>query len=150
MAWRRNRKTGGWFEVPDEPTDTNGYMNQKIRQEAKPIKTNQTLTERIDALENEIESAKTRKQVLDILDKNNIPYKDQTEFDRFNSASKTKELDVIMDDGFRRIYYLKNRGYIFQKRKKIEEVLNGKKRKIPINETTYAIVNDYDLKTTKR
>lgn len=32
MAWLRNKKTGGWFEIPDEQLDTNKYMNQKIKQ----------------------------------------------------------------------------------------------------------------------
>lgn len=31
MAWLRNKKTGGWFEIPDEQLNTNDFMNNKIR-----------------------------------------------------------------------------------------------------------------------
>lgn len=35
MAWLRNKKTGGWFEIPDEKLDTNKYMNDFIKQKGK-------------------------------------------------------------------------------------------------------------------
>lgn len=37
MAWLRNKKTGGWFEIPDEQLDTNKYMNDKIRNKVNII-----------------------------------------------------------------------------------------------------------------
>lgn len=35
MAWLRNRKTGGWFEIPDDKLNTNQYMNNIIRQKRR-------------------------------------------------------------------------------------------------------------------
>ena len=156
MAWRRNKKTGGWFEVPDEPIDTNGYMNQKIRQEAKPkntAKTKQTLTERIDSLEKGIEEAKTKNQVLDLLNKNQIPYKEIKDSSVYldDKTPKTKALDVEMDEGFRRIYYSRfDKGYILQKRQRVDYQDTGKKKKVLINENTYTTLPEYKTIVTRR
>ena len=40
MAWLRNKKTGGWFEIPDDKLDTNKYMNSFIRQKTNNCKKN--------------------------------------------------------------------------------------------------------------
>ena len=40
MAWLRNKKTGGWFEIPDDKLDTNKYMNGFIRQKTNNSKNN--------------------------------------------------------------------------------------------------------------
>lgn len=40
MAWLRNKKTGGWFEIPDDKLDTNKYMNSFIRQKTNNSKNN--------------------------------------------------------------------------------------------------------------
>lgn len=38
MAWLRNKKTGGWFEVEDDKVKANDYMNKKIRGGKRTIK----------------------------------------------------------------------------------------------------------------
>ena len=149
MAWLRNKKTGGWFQVPDEELkkETNQYMNDKIRAKGK------TETERIDSLKDAVESATSRKQVLDILNKNKIKYRETEPVEWLieRGDPKTKALDIEMDDGFRRIYYSKyDKQYILQERKKMTLIPNGKKRKVPINEGVYEWIDDYDTKIEKR
>lgn len=48
MAWFRNKKTGGWFEIPDEQLDTNKYMNNKIRNGISKVEFTQ---EELDAID---------------------------------------------------------------------------------------------------
>ncbi len=135
--------------MPDENTEksTNQYMNEKIRAKGK------TITERIDSLENDVETAKTRNQVLDLLKKNQIPYKEIKDSSVYmdDKTPKTKALDVEMDDGFRRIYYSRyDKKYIFQKRQRVDYQSTGKTKKVLINENTYTTLPDYKTVVTKR
>lgn len=109
-----------------------------------------SITQKIDSLESEIENAKTSSQVLDILRKNDISFKrnEPMESDR---VPKTKNLDVEMDEGFRRIYYSPyDKKFILQKRQRVDYIPNGKKRKILINDNTYTTIDDYETRVTSR
>ena len=104
MAWLRNKKTGGWFEIPDDKLDTNKYMNSFIRQNGGLTKKDKEITAGYAANESSY-------AINDLLrqDKDISQYKQTIDKLDNNMEKVTKPLTVYrtVNDGF-----LKNSTFI--------------------------------------
>lgn len=101
-------------------------------------------------IKKQIEGCNSKKQVLDILNKNKIQYKLDNEMIKTlidNGCAKTKALDLWVDE-ITRIYYSKlDKCYIVQKWNKYKRVYTGNKRVIPTCYGNTTEIDDYvDIK----
>lgn len=101
-------------------------------------------------IKKQIEGCNSKKQVLDILNKNKIQYKLDNEMIKTlidNGCAKTKALDLWVDE-ITRIYYSKfDKCYIVQKWDKYKRVYTGNKRAIPTCYGNTTEIDDYvDIK----
>ena len=101
-------------------------------------------------IKKQIESCNSKKQVLDILNKNKIQYRLDNEMIKTlidNGCAKTKALDLWVDE-VTRIYYSKlDKCYVVQKWNKYKRVYTGNKREIPTCYGNTTEIDDYvDIK----
>lgn len=101
-------------------------------------------------IKKQIEGCNSKKQVLDILNKNKIQYRLDNEMIKTlidNGCAKTKALDLWVDE-VTRIYYSKlDKCYIVQKWNKYKRVYTGNKRVIPTCYGNTTEIDDYvDIK----
>ena len=101
-------------------------------------------------IKKQIEGCNSKKQVLDILNKNKIQYKLDNEMIKTlidNGCAKTKALDLWVDE-VTRIYYSKlDKCYVVQKWNKYKRVYTGNKRVIPTCYGNTTEIDDYvDIK----
>lgn len=101
-------------------------------------------------IKKQIEGCNSKKQVLDILNKNKIQYRLDNEMIKTlidNGCAKTKALDLWVDEVIR-IYYSKlDKCYVVQKWNKYKRVYTGNKRVIPTCYGNTTEIDDYvDIK----
>ena len=101
-------------------------------------------------IKKQIEGCNSKKQVLDILNKNKIQYRLDNEMIKTlidNGCAKTKALDLWVDE-ITRIYYSKfDKCYVVQKWNKYKRVYTGNKRVIPTCYGNTTEIDDYvDIK----
>ena len=103
-----------------------------------------------ESIKRQIEDCNSKKQVLDILNKNKIQYRLDNEMIKTlidNGCARTKALDLWVDE-VTRIYYSKlDKCYIVQKWNKYKRVYTGNKRVIPTCYGNTTEIDDYvDIK----